>query len=939
MRKPLRKSLLSLAVAQAIGLGGAGWPGHALATNTPQPSAAAALSQYRDLRTELIELKNAVMESPDDAELRYRLGRLYLRIGDAPAAEKELTRARDLGLKDYDVLLALGEAWIAQGEFNRVFGDEVLGAAEEPAQRAALKVLQGQALQVEGRIEEARKHFSEALSLVDGYGPALLASAELELDAGNPTAAQQALSRAREAPDTNPVDLLRVEANRAFRLGDFEQAADYYRRALAERDGDQVLLRGLAVTQLRLDQPEQAMSTLNRLLAFSPKSADAIALKAQAALRLEDYRTAAELAGAVVGMGNDGRRIGALLTAGTASLLNGAPQQAREYLERYVALRQDDENAQRMLGQALLQLEDYREAYRVLAPLLDEARTDVPLLTALASAAAGVGNMTQAIEYLQRASALQPEDLQLKAQLAAARIGSEDRQLGLEQLDELIAQDESFALLAMDTALNRLEHGELNAAFATAGKVQELAPDALAPMLVQGVALLKGGQLDAAETILAKVLEQEPGNVAAKTGMAEILMRRGQVDEALSTFEALAAANPGDLRLQLNVAVAEVDAGRTLQAEQRLKQLLAQSPESVDARLALANLYILDARPDEALTVLDRAGDADNPALLLARARAHLLVDQPAEAVRILKPLVAQQPDSVPARLALAVALERSEDAPAARRALEDALAIAPETRAVRYELLRLSLLQPKIPAPDLTRFEGDALRFVQQQPTDPRSQVLRGLVLFRTEAQRDLALQGLRETLAANPSGELAALTADLHLIAGRADEAVEILQGYFSAHPADNYARLRLARAQLATGQYAAAADHLLSGIEAGARRPGLSMVTAWALATAGRHDEAARYLDQASAEGLSGPLMSHTQGLLRLRTGDSKGALSALQQAVDESAGRPSARLRIDLARALSDTGDSAQARRLLQGIDTAELNAADRDVKQAVEARLR
>jgi hypothetical protein len=63
MRKPFRKSLLSLAIAHALG-SGIGWPATALATDTQQPSAAAAFAQNRDLQRELIELKNAVVASP-----------------------------------------------------------------------------------------------------------------------------------------------------------------------------------------------------------------------------------------------------------------------------------------------------------------------------------------------------------------------------------------------------------------------------------------------------------------------------------------------------------------------------------------------------------------------------------------------------------------------------------------------------------------------------------------------------------------------------------------------------------------------------------------------------------------------------------------------------------------------------------------------------------
>ena len=47
----------------------------------------------------LIELKNALQKDAQSAEARWLLGSAYLAMGDAVAAEKELSRAQRLGCK------------------------------------------------------------------------------------------------------------------------------------------------------------------------------------------------------------------------------------------------------------------------------------------------------------------------------------------------------------------------------------------------------------------------------------------------------------------------------------------------------------------------------------------------------------------------------------------------------------------------------------------------------------------------------------------------------------------------------------------------------------------------------------------------------------------------------------------------------------------------
>ena len=69
-------------------------------TTTPEEHFASARNYYAagEVRTAVIELKNALQKAPDLAEARRLLGESHARLGDYPSALKEFERALDLGL-------------------------------------------------------------------------------------------------------------------------------------------------------------------------------------------------------------------------------------------------------------------------------------------------------------------------------------------------------------------------------------------------------------------------------------------------------------------------------------------------------------------------------------------------------------------------------------------------------------------------------------------------------------------------------------------------------------------------------------------------------------------------------------------------------------------------------------------------------------------------
>ena len=69
-----------------------------------------------DLNAAAIEFRNVLKKEPDHAQARWLLGKTYLEMGDGLSAKKELIRAKELGIGNEELDLALTRAYLQTEE-------------------------------------------------------------------------------------------------------------------------------------------------------------------------------------------------------------------------------------------------------------------------------------------------------------------------------------------------------------------------------------------------------------------------------------------------------------------------------------------------------------------------------------------------------------------------------------------------------------------------------------------------------------------------------------------------------------------------------------------------------------------------------------------------------------------------------------------------------
>ena len=98
-----------------------------------------------DLRTSVIDLKNALRRNPDNTEGRWMLGKIYLDVGNGAAAEKELAKAKELGIAPAAVEVQLGQALLMQGLYDRVIKEITPVEGLSVRDQALIHALRGEA--------------------------------------------------------------------------------------------------------------------------------------------------------------------------------------------------------------------------------------------------------------------------------------------------------------------------------------------------------------------------------------------------------------------------------------------------------------------------------------------------------------------------------------------------------------------------------------------------------------------------------------------------------------------------------------------------------------------------------------------------------------------------------------------------------------------------
>jgi tetratricopeptide (TPR) repeat protein len=124
-----------------------------------------------DAKRSILELKNAIQKDPNSTQARFLLGQLYISAKQGSAAEKELTKARELGIDKETINIPLGEALLLTRDYKRLLEEIQPSEQTSATNKAKIMVLHGNAKLGLREWQQACDLFGQALALDKTYAP------------------------------------------------------------------------------------------------------------------------------------------------------------------------------------------------------------------------------------------------------------------------------------------------------------------------------------------------------------------------------------------------------------------------------------------------------------------------------------------------------------------------------------------------------------------------------------------------------------------------------------------------------------------------------------------------------------------------------------------------------------------------------------------------
>ena len=855
----------------------------------------------------VIEFKNALQKTPDNAEARFFLGSALLRLGRVPDAEKELSRARALGYSADEVDPLLAAAMLQLGKFKEVISEFGKRDMSTDQARASLQTTLADAYAVEGDSAAAKQSITAALKANPQYAPALLTKARLDAAEGRLDDAEALVQRSLAATPQNPVawqfkgDLMQAKRQPAQALDAYNKAVEISPTYVPAH----VSRVSLLMQQGNYDEAKARLADLKKLAPSAPATYH---MQAVIALRDNDFATARDAVQQELRLLPDNPS--ALMLAGAIELGSGAYDTAESYLIKVANAAPSSVPARRLLAMTYLRMGQKEKAAEALRPVQDRISNDPDTLVVAGQVALANGQRNDAIKYFEKAASLNPNDVASRTALGLSQIANGQADAGFKAMESAVKLDKgSQATLALIAASVR--QGQMDRALAAIHSLEQKQPGAALPHALEGSARLAQNDVAGARKGYESALAADPAYFPAALNLARLDLAEQNPAEARKRFEGVLAKEPNNVPALLALAELQERSGASKEDVLALiSKAVNAEPKSLPARRALVNFYMRTREPRKAVAAAQEglAAIPNSPELMDLLGMAQLSNAEFDRALETYRDLARKQPSSPVPYLRMAIIHEVRKDDAAAVDNLRKSIALKPDFVDAQRALAALYTRLGKT---------DDALaiaRTVQRQrSSDTLGYMLEGDIYAATK-DWDKAISAYRSAVRQAPNNTEAAIRLYAVLLTGRPEqEASNFASTWIADHPKDVGFRLAVAQTQMVRKQYPAA---LQTYREVLALDPSNVMAlnnAAW-LGSQLKDSSAMSYAEKAYQLAPGDPAVLDTYGSLLVARGDVDRGADFMRKAVAAAPKQPA--LRLNLAKALLQQGKKQEAKQELQ-----------------------
>jgi tetratricopeptide (TPR) repeat protein len=250
------------------------------------------------------------------------------------------------------------------------------------------------------------------------------------------------------------------------------------------------------------------------------------------------------------------------------------------------------------------QVEQAREIY---LQILRQDANNLHALNLLGLAGWQTGRHAEAVEYLERAIAIDPKQAAFHGNLAEARRGLGQLGAAIESYAEAarLQPDAVIVHVNMGTLLQQADQPEH--AITSYGRALELDPQNILARYHLGTAFEQQGKPQPAESCYEQVLESAPEHVPSLVALAALRKTRGDLPGAIELYERALRLEPEIAARHFDLGNVHQVAGRWSEAVACYRRALDINPQYAEAFSNLVNALRELNQLDEALICAERA--------------------------------------------------------------------------------------------------------------------------------------------------------------------------------------------------------------------------------------------------------------------------------------------------------------------------------------------
>ena len=880
---------------------------------------AKTFEQKGDKKAALIQLKNAVGQSPEDPAPRLLLAALYNDSGDAVSAEKEIRKALTLGANADTTRQALVKSLLGQGQFQKAV-DETAG--DKAMQDPELLVLRGDAFHGLGKADEAKDAFNKALARKPAMSAALLG---LGRNALMRSAPDEAIAYVEQAIAGNP-----QSAEAWMFKGDFLRASGKPDAALAAyaevvkiRPDHRSAYIETAYVLTSAGKYDEAKTALDKARKNAPQSLMLIYTQAVLDYAQNKHAASKESLQKILRVAPD--HMPSVLLSGAVEYALGSLLQAEQHLRKYVNANPRNVHARKLLATVHLKLGQTSDAMAVLTPMEASAGEDAQFMALVGEAHMQARQFDKAGEYFEKAAKLAPKAAVLRTSLAMSRLAQGDDARAVAELELSTQLDNKSSKATTMLVMTELRRKNFDKALAAVKALEATTPDDPAVHNLKGGVYLGKGDKAAARAAFEKSLALQPGFFPAAGNLVQLAMAEQKPAEAKQLLVRFLEKDKKSVEAMNALAALAISQKLPDEATGWLEKSVAANPDATNPVLILGAHYLRMGQKDKAMTMVRQSTVAHpkDPQLLDLLGQVQFESGDAPAALESFSKVAGLLPTAPQPQLRLAKVHMALENEAAASEDLKKALTLKPdylEAQAAQVELLaRKGQFAPALLI---------AQQVQKQRPDDPSGFVIEGNLL-RAQGKPELALKPFERALALRKNAPNMMLVHATMVAAGKTKDAEARLAQWHKDNSADQALTVYVAETLLGAKQYKAAIGKLEAVQKVAPDNAGVLNNLAWAYQQekdprALKTAEAAHKLAQGNVA------IMDTYGWLLVEQGDAAKGVALLRQAALASPGALD--ISYHLAAGLAKTGDKPGARKELEKlISSGKRFPAEEDAK--------